>query len=103
MTDRQSENQPRGRNQTVGGYDVLAEISRRLIHSGVDSHAVRRVIGSVRWELGGEKVYIFKEDREARNQVISEALRNGDSPRKVAKNAGCSVGTVYKVREEWGL
>lgn len=103
MTDQRSENQPRGRSQTVGGYDMLSAISQRLVGVGVDSLSVQRVIRSVRQDWGGEEVYIPKADREARNQVISEALQNGDSPRKVAKNAGCSVATVRRVKERWPL
>ena len=58
---------------------------------------------SVRQEWGGEEVYIPKEDREARNHVISEALRHGERLGEVAKKVGCSVATVRRVREEWTL
>ncbi len=96
-------NHPEDSNQTVGCYDLLSDTEDRLIHAGLDSITVRRVMLSVRHDNGGAMVYIHKDNREVRNQAISDALRSGEKTIDIAKKAGCSVRTVRRVREEWVL
>lgn len=90
-----------------GDCDVLADCADRLIAAGLEAVIVRRVIGALRQEWGGERHYIAKLDRLERDANIRERLSHGESISAIATRIGISRNTVKKIRkirqDEWNL
>lgn len=90
-----------------GDCDLLADCAARLIAAGLEAVIVRRVIGALRQEWGGERHYIAKMDRLERDAGIRERLSHGESISAIVAQIGVSRNTVKKVRrvkqDEWHL
>lgn len=81
--------------------DVLADAVESLIAAGADGHLVRRVLSDVRKRWGGERIYLPKIDRSARNADICAAIERGEPPDAIADQVGVNPKTVRRRQSTW--
>ena len=83
----------------VAAADVLHDATLALLAAGLDATIVRRELAAVRQRWQGQS-YIRSIDPE-RDSFIKAALDAGETPRQIAKQAGCHRTTIQRKASRW--
>lgn len=88
----------------AGDCDLLHDVGRRFIESGIETSLVHSIISDMRKIWGGDEVYIQAIDRSARDRIIRDGHKNGTPIKELAKKAGCTEKTAKKkIADSWDL
>jgi DNA-binding NarL/FixJ family response regulator len=85
--------------------DLLTDLRGLLGQHGIADTIISRIVRELRQRYGGDRVFIQKLDRPARNQAIHDDLQQGLPITRIAQRQRCNPATVRRVVEQqrWTL